>query len=88
VAEHAGFTAGKHRRQPPASIAQASVPDRINTTMKGVESVGLEASVGSRLGDAGVTELSDRDHPVLARRKTGNEGVGIRFGALVPHVRN
>jgi hypothetical protein len=88
VAEHRGLAASKHGRHPPASIAQGSVPDCINTTMKGVESVGPDAAAGARLRDAGLAELSDRDHPVLTSGKTGNEGVRIRFGALVPHVRN
>jgi hypothetical protein len=60
----------------------------INTTMNGVKTAGQDTAPSPHFGDASVPELSDRDDPVLAPGETGNEGVRVRFVALVPHVRN
>jgi hypothetical protein len=47
MAEDGAFPTRKHRRHPSASLAEPCVADPINTTMKGMESMGPDAAVDS-----------------------------------------
>jgi hypothetical protein len=87
VAQDRAVTAGEDGGHPPAVIAQSDVTHRMNTTMKGEESVGPHAALDASGRNLEVVELRNRDHTMLAGRELGNQGVRVRFVAFLPHVR-
>jgi hypothetical protein len=86
VAEDGVHAAGEHRRHPSALLAEARVPDGVNTTMNAVQALRAHASQAAALVDAGAFQLRDRNDSVLVCRDPGNEGVRCRVGNFPSHV--
>jgi hypothetical protein len=62
------------------------VSDGVNTAMKAVQALGLDAGPSTALADTGAFELREGDHTVLVRRNPGNDGVRIVVGEFPSHV--
>jgi hypothetical protein len=87
VAEHRASAAREHCRHPLAFIAEADVADGINTTMNGVKAGGLDTAADRARGQAGCSQLRQRNDSVLPSSNPGKDGVRVVFVAFVPHVR-
>lgn len=59
--------------------------DGVNTAMKAVQALGIDAAATSALPDAAALELLERHHTVLIGRNPGNEGVRIGVGEFPSH---
>jgi hypothetical protein len=86
VAEDGAGAARENRRHPDSLHAESRMPNRINTAMNAVKPRCLDAPRAAALMDSGALELLERDHAVLTRRNSGNEGVRIGVGAFPSHV--
>jgi hypothetical protein len=75
VAEDGPFAAREHRRHPSALIAQAAMPDGVNTTMNAVEAAGFHSTGHTGWGKASGRDLRGAQDAVLVRSKPRDPGV-------------
>jgi hypothetical protein len=88
VTQYSAIPAGKNCGHPSPRFAHSSMPDSENLTVKAVKAVKASGAqpAGTTLAvDAGVVELLERDHAVLPRCDSGDEGVRTGVGALCMH---
>jgi hypothetical protein len=57
VAKNRVWAAGEHRRHPSALLAEPEVPDGVNTAMKAMQPLGLDAARHTPAMNAGTLEL-------------------------------
>ena len=83
VAEDGGLAAGKHRRHPPAFVAEPGMADRVNAAMDTMQASRPPVSPNRRFAQSGVAELANRDDAVLLRCHGGD--CCVWCGAFLPH---
>ena len=86
MTEHRAEPVGKYGSHPSSLLPQLPLSDRINTAMKGVEALELEAVIDRVMAQAFSRQLPSSNHPVLPLRKPGDRLVVTNptFAAYIP----
>jgi hypothetical protein len=86
VAEHRSLAAGEHSSHPPSLEREVSVADGIDAAVNPVQPAGVDSASDRVVREACGEELGNRDHAVLAARKTRDPTVRTGFGGFLAHM--
>lgn len=87
VAQDCGIAVSKHRRHPPAFLAEAAMADGINSAMNGKQPAGADAISDTAAGEAVALELGRRHDAVLVCRDPRDGRVAASNGEFARHTR-
>jgi hypothetical protein len=85
MAEHRIRSGRQNRSQPPSLLRQTAVADGIDAAMKRAQGSASEAALDAGVAKAEITQLSRRDHAVLARRQLSDWIVHATRAAFPAH---